>query len=216
MTRITILGGTGYAGGHIVQVAASRGHEVVAYSRHLPDSPVPGVEYRTGDVLDDAVLAAAVDGAQAVVSALSPRGELAGAGVLRGALASLAGLAAATGARFGVVGGAGSLLVAEGGPKLIDTDGFPDEFKAEARELDDALEDLRADQGTLDWFFVSPAAGFGGFAPGETLGTYRLGSDVLLADETGQSFISGADFALAVVDEIAAPAHHRTRFTVAY
>lgn len=216
MTDITVLGGTGYAGRHIVQVAAARGHNVVAYSRHLPTDPVPGVEYRTGDVRDEATLVGAVDGADVVVSALSPRGELAGAGVLRGIEATVARIAAASDVRFGVVGGAGSLLVADGGPKLIDTDAFPEEYKPEAAELGAVLEDLRADEGALDWFFVSPAAGFGGFAPGEATGSYRLGGDVLLTDEAGQSFISGADFALALVDEIDTPAHHRSRFTVAY
>lgn len=216
MTRITILGGTGYAGTHLVQEAARRGLEVVAYSRHAPAAPVPGVEYRTGDVTDAAVLAAAVEGSEVVVSALSPRGELAEPGLLRRILATTAGLAAAAGVRFGVIGGAGSLSVADGGPKLIDTDGFPDEFKAEATELAAVLDDLRGAAEPLDWFFVSPAAGFGGFAPGEATGHYRIGGDVLLVDEAGQSFVSGADFAIALIDEIDTPAHHRTRFTVAY
>lgn len=216
MTDITVLGGTGYVGGHIVQVAAARGHGVVAYSRHAPAEPVPGVEYRIGDVQEQATLAAAVEGADVVLSALSPRGELEGSGVLRGIDGALARIAATAGVRLGVVGDAGSLLVSEGGPRLIDTEAFPEEYRAEAEELETVLEDLRAEQGALDWFVVSPPAGFGGYAPGEAAGRYRLGGDVMLVDEAGQSFISGADFALALVDEIEAPSHHRTRFTVAY
>jgi putative NADH-flavin reductase len=68
----------------------------------------------------------------------------------------------------------------------------------------------------LDWFFLSPAAVFGAYAPGEAVGTYRVGDDVLLADAEGNSAISGADLADAVVDEIERPAHRRARFTVAY
>jgi uncharacterized protein YbjT (DUF2867 family) len=106
MARITVLGGTGYAGGHIVAAAAARGHEVTSYSRNLPDSPVDGVDYRTGDLSDDGVIASAVDGADVVVSAVSPRGALEGTGILRGILAKAAAAATTAGARFGVIGGA--------------------------------------------------------------------------------------------------------------
>jgi uncharacterized protein len=67
-----------------------------------------------------------------------------------------------------------------------------------------------------DWFFVSPAGAFGSYNPGVATGRYRVGGDVLLTDPEGKSEISGPDFALAFVDEIEAPRHHRTRFTVAY
>jgi len=36
-----------------------------------------------------------------------------------------------------------------------------------------------------------------------------------LTDETGESYISAADLATAVLDEIERPAHHRRRFHVA-
>lgn len=216
MARITLLGGTGYAGSNIVAAAAGAGHRVVSYSRTLPGSPLAGVDYRTGDVTDGALLASAVQDADVVVSALSPRGALAEAGVLRAVEATVAALAADAGTRFGVVGGAGSLLVAEGGPKLADTEGFPAAFKAEADEMAGVLDDLRAGDPSLDWFFVSPAASFGAWAPGEATGSYRIGGDVLLADANGNSEISGADFGAAVVAEIERPAHRRARFTVAY
>lgn len=216
MARITVLGGTGYAGRHIVRAAADRGHTIVSYSRQAPASPVDGVDYRTGDVLDAAVLASAVDGADVVVSALSPRGALEGTGVLREVAATIAGLTAANGVRFGVVGGAGSLLVAEGGPKVVDTDGFPAEFAPEAAEMDGVLEDLRAGDPAVDWFFASPAGGFGPWAEGEATGSYRVGGDVLLVDGEGQSNISGPDFADAFVTEIEQSDHRRARFTVAY
>ncbi|GAA2181151.1 NAD(P)H-binding protein [Brooklawnia cerclae] len=216
MANITVLGGTGYAGRNLVTVAAGKGHSVVSYSRKVPETPVAGVEYRTGNVLDDAVLAAAVDGADVVVSALSPRGALEGAGTLRAVEKKVADLARDKGIRFGVVGGAGSLLVADGGPRVVDTEGFPDEFRPEAAELAGVLDDLRVSDEALDWFFVSPAGGFGAWVPGEATGTFRVGGDVLLVDENGQSNISGADLALAIVDEVEHPAHRRARFTVAY
>lgn len=98
----------------------------------------------------------------------------------------------------------------------MDTPAFPDAFKAEALELTGVLEDLSGTDPALDWFFVSPAVEFGAYAPGTATGHYRIGGDVVLADADGTSAISGPDLALAVVDEIERPAHHRARFTVAY
>lgn len=214
MTRIAVLGGTGYAGSHIVAEAARRGHTVTSYSRSAPASALAGVDVVTGSVLDDALLARAVADADVVVSSLSPRGELEGR--LEGVAERLMTLARRSGVRLGVIGGAGSLLVAEGGPKLMDTEGFPAEILPEVRTGEALLEALRGTDEELDWFYVSPAGGFGAWAPGEATGSFRIGGDVLLTDEEGISFVSGADLAAAVVDEIETPAHSRRRFTVAY
>lgn len=216
MARIVILGGTGYAGAHLVNEAASRGHRVLAVSRTAPESLPAGAEHLGGDLRDPAVLRTALEGADAVIATVSPRGELAEQGALRGIYAQLAEIAREKDVRLGVIGGAGSLQVTADGPKLVDTPEFPDAFQEEARELDAVLGDLRTEGEGLDWFFVSPAAGFGAYAPGERTGSYRLGGDVLLADENGASELSGADLAIALIDEIETPAHRRTRFTVAY
>ncbi|WP_028245349.1 NAD(P)-dependent oxidoreductase [Pseudoclavibacter soli] len=214
MTKIVILGGTGYAGSALVAEAAKRGLDVTSVSRKAPEQPIEGVHYVTGSVLDEQFLSDAVKGADVIVSALSPRGAL--AGKQRGVLAEVAAQAAADGQRFGVIGGAGSLQVTEGGPRVVDTDGFPDEFKAEANELAAVLDDLKAGSPDLDWFFISPAGGFGGHNPGPTTGTFRIGGDVLLVDEAGQSNLSAGDLAIAVLDEVEKPEHSRQRFTVAY
>src|SRR5690606_2386944 len=109
--------------------------------------------------------------------------------------------------------GAGGSLVAPGGARLIDTD-FPDEIKPEAFEAIGVLEDLQADTSGRNWFFVHPAGGFGAWNPGERTGAYRDGGPVLVTDEQGDSFISGADFAVAFVDEIENPKHQRENFAV--
>lgn len=214
MSRITVLGGTGYAGGHLVAEAARRGHAVTAWSSRPAAAPVAGATYRTGDLLDPAVAASAVEGADVVVSALSPRGRT--EGHLEEVLAVVATAAAKHGVRLGVVGGAGSLLVAPGGTRLMDTDAFPAEILPEANALTRVLEALQASEPGLDWFFVSPAANFGAHAPGTATGSYRVGGDVLLADAEGVSALSGADLATAIVDEVERPAHRRVRFSVAY
>jgi putative NADH-flavin reductase len=213
MARISVFGGTGYAGSNIVAEASRRGHAVTSFSRNLPEQQVDGVEHVQGSLLDAGTRAKALDGADVVVVTVAPRGDMAGA--VRDGIAALAGEAEQAGVRVGVIGGAGSLHVAEGGPRLFDTPDFPADYKPESLEMAAALDDLRA-TGTLDWFYVSPPAAFGGFAPGEPLGTYRVGGDVLLTDEEGNSFIGGADFGRAVVDEIEQSTHTRSRFTVAY
>lgn len=213
MARIVVLGGTGYAGRHIVSEAVSRGHEVVSVSRSEPSSPVDGARNVQGSVLDLASLGDVFDGADAVVSALSPRGDMENSvlDALRGLVEKLSG----TKTRIGVVGGAGGSLVAPGGPRLFDLD-FPEEYKHEAQVGIDSLALLESTDESLDWFFVHPAEVFGPWAEGERTGHYRDGGDVLVRDDEGTSFISGADFAIAVVDEIEQGHHHRERFTVGY
>ncbi len=213
MPRIAVIGGTGYAGSHIVTEAVRRGHTVVSVARSVAAERIEGTTYVEGTVLDVPGLVAELEGVDVVVSAVAPRGDM--EGKLRPAVAEL-GAALPDGVRVGVVGGAGGSLVAEGGPRLIDTDGFAEEYKPEAREAIGILEDLEADDTGRDWFYVHPAGGFGSWAPGERTGSYRDGGDVLVVDGDGNSFIGGADFAIAVLDEIENPKHTRERFTVGY
>ena len=218
MTTIAIFGGTGYAGSAIRDEAHRRGHRVISVTRSGTPDGAPqaaNLEFRQGTVHD----AALVDriAAEADVIVISVRFAPTPEDVkLIDAFPALTRACAAHGTRLGVVGGAASLDVAEGGPRLIDTPEFPDAFKPEAGSAASTLDALRADTTGVDWFFVSPAQEFGSYVPGEARGAYRVGGDVLLRDEAGRSHISGADYALAFVDEIDQPKHHRTRFTVAY
>ncbi len=212
--RITVFGASGYSGGHITTEALSRGIEVVGVARDVAKVPA-GATAEAGDVTDAAFVARAVEGAAVIVSALPTAAPSDTGTELRAALEQLVTAARATGARLGVVGGAGSLLVAEGGPKLVDTPSFPDAVKPIAQEHDRALDYLRTVD-DVDWFYLSPAASYGSFNPGEKRGTFRTSGDLLLTDADGNSEISGADYATAFVDEILTPAHERERFSVAY
>ena len=131
-------------------------------------------------------------------------------------IGSVAKTAATHGTRLGVVGGAGSLHVTEGGPRVVDLPTFPEAHKGEALGQADVLALLRETPPDVDWFYVSPAATFGSYVPGEATGRYRVGGDVLLTDADGNSNISGADYAKAFVDEIEQPTHRRQRLNVAY
>jgi uncharacterized protein len=212
MARIAVIGGTGYAGGHIVTEAVNRGHSVVSVARTLPTERVEGATYIEGTLLDVPGLVQELQGVDVVVVSVPARGEM--LGKVRPALAELV-QALPENVRVGVIGGAGGSLVAPGGARVIDS-GFPEEFKPEAQEAIDVLEDLQTGAGARDWFFVHPAGGFGAWAPGERTGSYRDGGDVLVVGEDGESFISGPDLAVAVVDEIENPRHSRGRFTVGY
>jgi len=213
MSRITVLGGTGYTGSHIVREAVARGHDVTSFSRNAPAEPIDGVHYRTGSIQDE--LAGLVSTAEVIVGALAPRGELENG--LRSLYSALASAAAPANKRIGIVGGFSALRLAPGAPRIAYAGEVPPQFATEARVMAEVVDDLvdGAPQG-LDWFYVSPAATYGSFAPGEATGTYRTGGDVAIFDENGSSAISGADFASAIMDEIETPAHTGRQFGVAY
>jgi putative NADH-flavin reductase len=216
VSRITVLGGSGYAGAAIVAEAAGRGHEVTAVSRTKPDEQTPGVEYVAGSVLDAAVLDQVVPGRDVVISALSPRGDM--AGKVEDVIRELARRVDGTPTRLAHVGGASSLLTEPGGPRIWDVtqDHVPDEVKPEVVTGLTILDEFRASPESLDWFYVSPPEKFGSWVSAPATGEYRLGGDVLLRNEAGESIISAADLAVAIVDEIEKPAHHRKRFTAAH
>jgi uncharacterized protein len=214
MTRIKVLGGTGHAGQAIVAEAARRGHDVVSYSRRPPQTPVEGVEYVTGSLLDRDLLARTVQDADVVFETISPRGDM--EGKLEDLVDGLIELADQAQVRLGVLGGASSLLVAEGGPRLFEVAEPPPEVLPEVRTGMALLDALQRAPESLDWFYLSPPARFGAWEPQHVTGRYRTSDDVLLKDEAGESYISAADLARAVLDEIEQPQHRRRRFHVAH
>jgi len=204
MSKIAIIGATGRAGSQLLEEALRRGHSVTAIARDTSKIGArAGVVSKNVDVLDAAALQAAVAGNDVVISAAHfatvPASALLGpvkqAGVKR----------------LLVVGGAGSLLL-PGGSKVIDSPGFPEEYKAEASAGGVYLDTLRKEQ-DLDWTFLSPSAEF---VEAERTGHFRLGQDDLLVSAEGRSWISFADYAIAMLDEVEKPAHRRQRFTVGY
>jgi putative NADH-flavin reductase len=203
--KIAIYGGTGNVGRELVAEAVRRGHEVTALSRHEAAEPVPGAVYQRGDAADRDGVAAVAAGHDAVVSALGPSREPGGdpfafAGIVGGMAAAVGGT------RLVVVGGASTLLVAPG-VRLLDTPEFPEHYKTEALASAEALELLRALPADVDWTYLSPAPEIG---PGERTGAYRTADEHPAGD-----YISFADYAIALLDELERPAHRRARFTVA-
>jgi uncharacterized protein len=113
--------------------------------------------------------------------------------------------------RLIIVGGAGSLEVSPG-VQLVDTPDFPEAYKPAALAHRESLKMYQKEK-ELECTYVSPAAEI---APGERTGNFRTGTNQLITDENGKSFISMEDYAVAIVDEILNPRHIRERFTVGY
>jgi putative NADH-flavin reductase len=215
--KIVLFGATGNIGQRIVAEALRRGHSVTGVVRdpEKVSSPDPRVPLVQGDATDAESVARVARGADAIVSAISPRPNPRGRGapsLSKAAKALLAGAKQANVKRVIVVGGAGSLEVAPG-TRLMDAPGFPDAYKPEAKEGADSLAVYRSEGAGVDWTFLSPAAEIG---PGERTGKYRTTLDQFLTDMQGHSRISFEDYAVALVDELERPKHRGARFGVAY
>lgn len=114
--------------------------------------------------------------------------------------------------RLLVVGGAGSLYVnPEHTVKLMEGPDFPEMFKPLASAQGQALEDLRKVD-NVKWTFLSPAADFR--ADGERTGEYKLGGEELTLNANGESIISYADYAIAMIDEAENANYIGKRFSV--
>jgi hypothetical protein len=126
-------------------------------------------------------------------------------------LAHLCDCLAGTETRLLVVGGAGSLYVnPEHTMTVSDTPDFPDAFKPLAAAMAKALGELRG-RGDVKWTYISPAGDFQ--ADGERTGSYILGGEELTLNAAGESVISYADYAIAMVDEIESGDHVQQRIS---
>ena len=114
-------------------------------------------------------------------------------------LCHLCDVVADTDIRLLVVGGAGGLYVnPEHTACVADGADFPEAFKPLAAAMAKALTELRERQ-DVKWTYISPAADFR--ADGERTGEYILGGEELTLNNRGESVISYADYAIAMVDE---------------
>jgi putative NADH-flavin reductase len=215
--NIVVFGATGNIGQRVVREALQRGHEVTGVVRDpsAVKSPDPRVRLVKGDATDSESVAAVARGADAVVSAISPRPNergLPAPKLVDAARALIEGLKRAGTKRVLFVGGAGSLEVAPG-QQLMDQPGFPDAYRAEATEGRDSLKVWRDEASGLEWTYLSPAAEI---QPGRRSGEYRTSGDQFIVNDKGHSTISFEDYAVAVLDELEKPQHVGQRFAVAY
>ena len=127
-------------------------------------------------------------------------------------LKKLCDLLSNTNKRLLVVGGAGSLYVDKKHTKqVMDDPDFPDIFKPLAKAQGKALEELRK-RNDVKWTFISPASDFQ--AEGKRTGKYILGGEELTLYSKGESIISYADYAIAMIDEAVEGEHIQERISV--
>ena len=201
--KITVIGGSGATGSAVVAEAARRGHSVTSVTRS--GSPAAGAAADVvADLADTAAVVKLVNASDATVIAVSPDRTGGPTQPLVDAFAAL--IAARPTGRLVVVGGAGSLLDADG-RRLVDGPAFPEDYRGEALALAEVLELFRAAGDAVAWTLVSPAPAY---PVDKSSGAYVSG-----ADSPAGPALSTADFALALVDEAERDAHRGRRFTVA-
>jgi uncharacterized protein len=208
--NVVVYGATGNSGREIVKELLRRRHKVTGVARKLDSlQGQQGVTAKADDLSNVDAIAATITGADVVVSAYAPPADNTDA-LVDVTKREIAAVKKAGGSRLLVVGGAGLLEVAPG-VTLIKSGHLPAEYMPIATSHEKALGVLRASD--INWTYLSPAAFF---VPGERTGKFRLGAKELIADAKGESKISFADYAIAVVDEIEKPAHERGSFSVGY
>lgn len=221
MGDIVIFGAGGRAGRAVTAEARERGHRVTAAVRdpqRYRDLEAEGVHLLRGDVTDVRVVSRISRDHDAVVHAVSPAsGPEALAGLdhfdgqffVRAADALRQGMAEAGVRRLVVIGLFANLHDGGGQPVMDDPALFPATLRPFALAHTAGLDRLRATTGALDWVMLTPPAGLD--PQGPRTGRYRIGGDTLPPPESGLSY---ADLAVAVLDEIESPRHHRTRISV--
>ncbi len=206
--KIAVVAATGKAGRLIVKEAKDRGFEVTAFVRR--DAEIDGAdEVIVKDLFD--LTKEDLAGFDAVVDAFGAWTE----DVLplhSTTLSHLCDILSGTDTRLLVVGGAGSLYVdPEHTVCVSDGPDFPDIFKPLATAMAKALGELR-ERNDVKWTYISPAGDFQ--AEGERSGKYILGGEELTLNDRGESIISYADYAIAMVDEIESGSHIGERISV--
>ena len=206
MKKVAIIGANGKSGSNLVQEALKQGHNVTAIVRNK--------EYKNDDVkvvYKDVLELTKGDlaGFDAVISAFAawtPETF----GLHKKVAKHLADALSGTKTRLLVIGGAGTLYVDDKQTMVMDTPSFPAGYMGVAKATAESFFELKGRTGVL-WTYVSPAGDYD--ANGARTGRYVLGGDNLILNTKNESYISYADLALAVIDELKNGAFVQKRFT---
>lgn len=204
--KVAIIGANGKSGSNLVQEALKQGHDVTATLRNK--------EYKNGDVkvvYKDVLELTKADlaGFDAVISAFAawtPETF----GLHKKVAKHLADALSGTKTRLLVIGGAGTLYVDDKQTMVMDTPSFPAGYMGVAKATAESFFELKGRTGVL-WTYVSPTGDYD--ANGARTGKYVLGGDNLILNPKNESYISYADLALAVIDELKNRNFVQKRFT---
>ncbi|WP_295236344.1 NAD(P)-dependent oxidoreductase [Veillonella sp.] len=205
--KIAVVSSNGKVGRLVVAEALRRGFEVTGFARSENKSEAK--QFVKKDIFD--ITADDLAGFDAVVDAFGTFAPDT-LDLHTKSLMHLADAVANTQTRLLVVGGAGSLYVnKEHTLQLLDTPEFPKEYYPLAKAQTVELVALRK-RNDVKWTFVSPAAVFD--PEGKRTGEYILGGEEFTLNERGESVVSYADYAVAMVDEIETGNHVQQRISV--
>lgn len=219
MKDIILIGASGFVGSAILEEALNRGHKVTALVRNPEKIQVKNenLTVLAIDATDVEALSKVVAGKDAVISAYNP-----GWGnprlyeeILENYPKIIEGVKKAGVQRLLVVGGAGVLYV-QPGMRLMDSGTLPAELMPAVKGEGELFLNVLSKDNDIDWVYFAPPANLGNMGKGIRTGKYRLGTDTLLVDEKGDSFISVEDYAVAMIDELEQEAHHKALFTATY
>ena len=206
--NIAVVAADGRVARKVITEAVNRGWDVTAFGRKDKNTG-DAQAYIKKDILD--LTSEDLEGFDAVVDAFGTwtpetfhlHGET---------LQHLLDILAGTNVRLVYVGGAGSLYVnPEHTLQVYQTPDFPAEFVPLATAQVGTLAQIRPVK-DVKWTYISPAGDFQ--ADGERTGEYILAGEELTLNDRGESIISYADYAIALVDEIESGNHIQERISV--
>ena len=208
MKKIAVAAADGRVARKVITEAVNRGFDVTAFGRK-DENITDAQHYFKKDIFD--LTKEDLEGFDSVVDAFGawteetlPQHST--------TLAHLCDVLSGTDTRLLIVGGAGSLFVnPEHTATVSEGPDFPDAFKPLASAMAAALVELRK-RNDVKWTYISPAGDFQ--ADGERSGKYILGGEELTLNAKGESIISYADYAIAMVDEIESGNHIQERISV--
>lgn len=206
--KIAVVAANGRVAQKVIKEALDRGFEVKAFGRDN-ENKTAAKDYVKKDIMD--LTKEDLAGFDAVVDgfgAWTPE-------TLDGHVKTsqhLCDVLSGSDTRLLIVGGAGSLYVnPEHTAVVCDGPDFPAMFLPLAKAQGEELAQLRK-RDDVKWTFVSPAGDFQ--ADGERTGEYILAGEELTLNSKGESVISYADYAIAMVDEIEKGDHIKARISV--
>lgn len=205
--KVAVVCANGRVGRLVVKEAIDRGLDVTAIAKGENETATK--KYVCKDLFD--LTAADLEGFDVVVDAFGAWAEEELPNHTK-SLMHLCDILSGRKTRLMVVGGAGSLYVnPEHTAVVSDGPDFPPQFLPLAKAQGKALEELRG-RNDVQWTFISPAGDFQ--AEGERTSEYILAGEELTLNSRGESIISYADYAIAMVDEITKGNHIQQRISV--
>ena len=209
MKKVAIVCAAGKQGTSLVNEAIARGYDVTGFVRGNDKIANPKAKKVVKDLFD--LTRADLEGFDVVIDAFGawtpetlPLHQT--------SLKHLCDILSGTKVRLLVVGGAGSLYVDPAHTVQVkDLESFPAAFKPLAEAMGAALAELR-ERSDVQWTYLSPAGDF--VADGARAGKYLVGGEEYFVNAEGESRISYADYAIAMIDEVENARHIRQRFSV--